>query len=174
MPSASEVIHAYFLKLEGLIDKFDFTRQGHGESLGKEAAAHVADGIRDRSVKEQGGPDGAWPANEPKYTARKNQLYNTTLIGFRTGQMLSQPSLLGRVDVTPHLVEIHYGTGKAPSDSMHGYISDQDKLVTDTEKAGYFTDLKGAFFVLDTTIADKIRGYFADELDKFIRELNAR
>lgn len=175
MATASEVIGDYFRKLEALIATFNFERQGHGESLGKDAAGIVAEGIKDRSVADQGGPDGTWPANDPKYTARKKKKYNVELVGFRTGQMISMPSLLGRVDVTPHLVEINYGTGQPPAGSMSsGYISTQDTSISDVEKAWFFTRLKGSFFVLDTQIADKVRECFADELDKFIRELNAR
>ena len=155
--SASETIRDYFRKLEALIETFNFERQGHGESLGKDAAGIVAESILDRSVADQGGPDGAWLANDPDYTARKRDKYHVELIGFRTGQMISLPSLLGQVDVTPHRVEIKYGTGQPPTGSMSSsYISAADTSISDVEKAWLFTRLKGSFFVLDTVIADKV------------------
>jgi hypothetical protein len=175
MAEASEIIRESFHKLEGLIATFDFTRQGQGESMDKDAAGIVAEGILDRTVNDQAGVDGIFIANDPKYTARKRKLYNVELIGFRTGQMISLPSLLGNVDVAPDTVLITYGTGQPPSSSMSSnYISTSDKAVTDTAKAGYFTAKKGRWFAIDDPISDKVREYFSDQLGVFIRELNAR
>lgn len=143
--------------------------------MGKDAAGIVAEGILDRSAADQAGPDGIFPANDPKYTARKVAKYGVDLIGFRTGQMISLPSLLGHVVVTPDTVLIQYGTGLAPTESMSSdYISMSDQSVTDKEKADYFTALKGRFFALDDNIAESVRTYFSDQLGQFIRELNAR
>ena len=51
--------------------------------------------------------------------------------------MLSKQSIAGRVDVSPHEVLINYGTDQPPSRSAapNGYISDEDRKVTDTQKA---------------------------------------
>ena len=176
MASASQTISDYFKRLEALIATFDFTRQGQNESMGKEAAGIVAEGILDRSISDQAGPDGAWLANDPKYTERKRRPYGVELIGVRTGQTCSRfTSLLGRVDVSPQHVEIHDGTGgyAEQGQAMHP-VYEADQLWTDVSKAQFFTENKGAFFKLDTTIAEKVIGYFAAELEEFIRELNAR
>jgi hypothetical protein len=172
---ADQIIHEYFRKLEGLVKTFDFTRKGEGESMGKDAALKVAQGIVNRSAAQQAGVDGIFLANDPKYTADKVKRYGTDLIGFRTGQMISLPSLLGHVDVTPNTVLMTYGTNTPPSRSISSsYISTSDQAVTDTQKAEYFTDRKGRWYAIDDTIADNVRGYFADQLSGFIRELNAR
>jgi hypothetical protein len=135
----------------------------------------VAEGIVDRSAAEQRGVEGAFPANDSEYTARKVKLYGVDLIGFRTGQMISLPSLLGKIDVTPDSVVMTYGTDQPPTRSMSsGYISTSDQAVTDTAKAGYFTEKKGSFYAIDEEIADKVRTYFADQLGDFIKDLNAR
>jgi hypothetical protein len=172
---ARQIIDEYFRKLTALIATFNFTRQGHQESMGKDAAGIVAQGIIDRSVNDQGGPTGIWLANDPDYTVDKVAKYNVSLIGFRTGQMISLPSLLGKLDITPDEVLIHYGTSKAPTSSMaSNYLSKGDQDVTDNQKAQYFTEKKGPFFALDDKIADEVHKYFEHELGLFIGELNAR
>jgi hypothetical protein len=172
---ASEIINEYFRKLEALIATFDFTRQGHGESMGKDACGVVAEGIVDRSAADQRGVDDVFPANDSKYTDRKRAKYGVDLIGFRTGQMISLPSLLGRIDVTPDSVLMTYGTNTPPTRSMSsGYISTSDQAVTDNQKAEYFTERKGRWYAIDEPIAVQVREYFADQLGIFIRELNAR
>src|SRR4051794_13882624 len=115
---ASQIIDEYFRKLAGLIDTFNFERKGHGESMGKDAAGIVAEGIVDRSAAEQRGVDGLWRANDPAYTDFKRAKYGVDLIGFRTGQMISLPSLLGKIDVTPNSVLMTYGTNQPPTRSM--------------------------------------------------------
>lgn len=175
MSEASDNIRDYFQKLERLVATFDFTRRGQGESMGKDVAGIVAEGILDRSVAEQRGVDGTFPSNDDAYTARKVNLYNVDMIGFRTGQMISLPSLLGHVDVTPDTVLMTYGTNESPTRSMSsGYISTSDQAITDTKKAEYFTEKKGRWYAIDEQIADSVRTYFADQLGGFIRELNAR
>jgi hypothetical protein len=172
---ASQAITEYFERLEKLLGTFNFTRQGHEESIGKDAAGIVAQGIIDRSVSDQGGPNAAWPQNDPDYTADKVLLYNVSLIGFRTGQMISLPSLLGNVIIEPDTVTMNYGAGNPPRESMSSnYLSKGDKSVTDRKKAGWFTEKKGPFFAYDDKIADEVREYVAAELAIFIGELNAK
>lgn len=172
---ADQIISEYFQKLAGLVATFNFTRHGHGESMGKDAAGIVAEGILDRSVAEQRGADDFFPDNDSQYTDRKRAKYNVDLIGFRTGQMISLPSLLGKIDVTPDAVLMTYGTNEPPTRSMStSYISTSDQAVTDTQKAEYFTERKGRWYAIDEPIADAVRVYFADQLGGFIRELNAR
>ena len=65
----SQIIDAYFDRLEKLLETFDFTRAGHEESMGKDAAGIVAQGIIDRSANDQGGAAASWPPNHPDYTA---------------------------------------------------------------------------------------------------------
>jgi hypothetical protein len=174
-PEIQAIIDEYFRDLNALIATFNFTRKGREKALGREAAQLVAEGIVDRSAKKQGGADNNWPPNSAKYTAWKENLYNVKLIGFRTGQMISIESLLGHVDIEPLHVLIRYGTGLPPTRSMSSsYISDEDRKVTDTQKADFFTAKKGDFFEVDDTIADKVREHFASALEDFIDELNAK
>ncbi len=55
----------------------------------------------------------------------------------RTKQMLSQTSLMGKLDIQPEEIIIGYGTDLPPSRgaSPTGLVSQKDKEVTDTEKA---------------------------------------
>jgi hypothetical protein len=169
-----EIIRAYFANLERLIATFDFTRQGRHEALGKEAAYLVADEIQIRSSRDQRGPDGHFPPNGAAYTQRKRMRYGVELIGVRTGQMWSLPSLRGRIDIAPKLVIMTYGTGEyPPTDAIHPTY-DEDTMHTDVSKAMFFTQRKGKFYALDNEIEDKLRAYFASEIDYFVRELNAR
>jgi hypothetical protein len=171
----SSVIRAYFAKLANLIETFNFTRPGKDESMGKDAAHKIAEGIFDRSINEQGGPEGPWPENDEEYTKAKLDYYHVEWIGVRTGQMLSMTSLLGKIDIEPTRVEIYYGTNEYPIETMTGVsITKQDREVTDRQKAEFFTKKKGQFYVLDETIANNVKQYFSDELSEFIRELNAR
>lgn len=174
MQDASDRIRLYFHHLAELIESFNFKRQGRDKSMGRDAAQLVAEGIVSRSAQDQGGPDEKWPPNTDDYTTSKLNWYGVELVGFRTGQMISMPSLLGRVDVSTDTVEIYYGTFRPPDRTMTGApLKPSDLRVNDVQKAGYFTDLKGAFFVLDTTIAEKVRGYFVDELRFFLASLNS-
>lgn len=168
-----EIVSRYFHDLNALIATFNFTRRGRERALGLDAAHIVAEGIVDRSAAKQGGASGQWQGNDAEYTANKLKKYAVELIGFRTGQMISIPSLLGHVDIQPTTVEMTYGTGEPPTRGMTGYISSADMRVTDTQKAGWFSDKKGDFYEVDETIADKVREHFASELERFIDELNA-
>jgi hypothetical protein len=174
-PEVQAIIDEYFRDLNELIATFNFTRKGREKALGREAAQLVAEGIVERSVKKQGGADNSWTPNSAKYTADKLAKYNVDLIGFRTRQMISLPSLLGHVDLEPLQVLIRYGTGLPPTRSMSSsYISEEDRKVTDTQKAEFFTAKKGEFFEPDDNIADKLREHFASALEDFIDELNAK
>lgn len=173
-PEIQTIIGEYFQYLNGVIATFNFTRKGKEKALGREAAQIVAEGIVDRSVGKQGGANSTWPANDPKYTADKVAKYGVDKIGFRTGQMISIPSLLGHVDLQPLQVLIRYGTDKPPSLGKTGYISEADKKVTDTQKAEFFTEKKGEFFEADDEIANKVRDHFASALENFIDECNSQ
>ncbi len=80
-----------------------------------------------------------WLALDPEYAAEKQAKYDLDPdeINIRTGQMLSKLSIAGNITITPREVLIGYGTGQPPSSSAspNQYISDEDKKVTDTEKA---------------------------------------
>lgn len=169
-----EIVSRYFHDLNALVDTFNFTRPGRERSLGLDAVHIVAEGIVDRSAKNQGSASGnPWPPNRADYTAAKLAKYSVSLIGFRTGQMISIPSLLGQVDIRPREIEIRYGTGRPPTRSMTGHIEPADMKVTDTQKAEWFTNKKGDFYEVDEKIADKVREHFVAELERFIDELNA-
>lgn len=170
--NARATINAYFTELRNLLEEFNFTRPGKDHVLGKDIAHVVANGIFDRTISKQAGPAGTFPPNDAGYTARKLAQYKVELIGVRTGQMVSIPSLLGKVQIEPLRVTIAYGTDMPPTRGMTGYISEQDKKVTDTQKAEWFTAKKGDFYELDDQIAEKVCDKFAERLDEYIDYLN--
>jgi hypothetical protein len=131
--------------LRGFVDSFDFSRPGKDQSLGRDVANVI---VRGPQLDDTGGilgrctdgvgPEGTpWPANADSTVAQKQRLYGHEEVNRRTGQMLSQASLLGRTEVAGEIVTLRYGTGSAPSGSAAptGYISEQDKAVTDMQKA---------------------------------------
>lgn len=176
-PEIVAVISEYFHDLNELIATFNFTRRGKDKALGIDAAHKVAQGIVDRSASEQASGTGLeFRPNSPAYTAEKRRKYHTELIGFRTGQMISIPSLLGTVDLQPFLVTMQYGTDQPPSRAFIAGASvyPEDRRVTDTQKAGWFTKKKGKFYEPDKNIEREVRDLFAGALDEFIDECNSR
>lgn len=159
-------------------------------SLGKRMAEKTAEMIQSRSIQLQKGATQQWDPNKEPYKSWKERKYNVfDLAGVRTGQMLSQESLRGETTVHPTEVEMVYGTGDPPKSSATGHITDQDKKVTDRQKAEWFTDgrsgtrgrnAKGQFtagpasgsvpgrpfYELDDDIADEVFKIVDEALDK--------
>jgi hypothetical protein len=154
--------------LNEAIASVDFTRPGSEGSLGEDIAHIIAQGIIDRTVAEQKTSDGSpLKENEPKYRARKLKKYGVEQPLLRTGQMLSLQSVLGETSISADSIEMKYGTGEAPQSSSTGYISDQDKAVTDREKAEH-TSAERPFYGMDDAIADTIMDHARDWLDNEI------
>ena len=152
--------------LEGWVNGIDFTKTGADQSLGKDVANKVAEQIAARSATEHKGATAAWPANSTTpsrwhpqgYRAWKQQEYGVDTPNFRTGQMLSATSLIGRTRIEPHEITMVYGTDAPPftSAAPTGLLSDADKAVTDTEKAVWATDKGRPFYELDDTIRQAV------------------
>lgn len=174
-PEIGKAVHDYMIYLGGILETFNFTRAGKERALGLEAAHLVAEGIVDRSFKVQVDHKlKAFKPNTDAYTADKVKKYFIPEIGFRTGQMISIPSLLGKVEVEEQQVTMRYGTGSIPTHSMTGNIFPSDMKATDTQKADWFTDKKGDFYGADPDIEEKLFEHFGKALDEFIDECNRR
>jgi hypothetical protein len=83
----------------------------------------------------------------------------------RTGQMLSQLSLLGQTTIGPQRIELKYGLGVPPSSGSTGYIEDGDMKVTEREKAGW-TEAERPFYALDDRIGDEVMTAIGEWLQK--------
>jgi hypothetical protein len=157
--------------LEQLVAGFNFLTPGKDESLGKDLAGVAVSGIVDRSTTEQVGPDGqAWADTEPAYTRAKIKYYGTDLIGVRTGQMLSEQSVMGETTITADEVTIKYGTGNPPTGTGAKGVAPKpsDLAVTDREKAGYFEAGGRRFFGLDTEIGDQLGDHAGGALKDYL------
>lgn len=163
--------------IDDVINSIDFTRPGEDESIGKDVAVSIAQEIADDAA-EQMEPDGTpFPANEAKYAAWKGRKYGMQepAYGYRTGQMLSLESLIGEVDVKADEVTMTYGKDLPPTrSSASGYISDQDKAVTDRQKMGWMKDKGVNIYKLSDLVRQRafelIREWFA----RVIREKGGR
>jgi hypothetical protein len=132
--------------LTDFVDKFDFTRPGHSQSLARDVADVVVECIQERSSRGVG-PDGdAWEANSGKstpwlpggYRQWKMENYGWDDPNYRTGQMLSKMSLGGNIQINPHDIVIAYGTNTPPTrgGSPNSFFDPEtDGKVTDTQKA---------------------------------------
>lgn len=148
-------------QVEKWIDEFlvsvAFDRPGAEQSLGRDLAGTVAQGIADAGLDRAEAPDGtAWAPNEPKYAAKKAQRYKISqhAPNYRTGQMLSIQSLLGQPLIRAEEVEMQYGTGEPPTRTATGVPLDpSDEMITDIEKA-LINSKKRPFYMLSDGIAD--------------------
>ena len=152
---------------------FNFTMRGEDQSLGRDLAGVVAQGIIDRTIAhQQDATGGGLKALSEAYRKRKLKEYGLDDILFRTGQMLSLESVLGDLSLSPEEVQMTYGTGDPPARGAGpmGKISDQDKEVTDREKAAFAHESDRPFYGLDTTIADDVAKAAAEALGSYLKE----
>src|SRR4051812_11189637 len=86
--------------MDDVIDGIVFTMPGVDQSLGRDLAGAVAEGIADRSVPDAKDPDGGtWDDNREPYKSWKAAKYDAYQPGILTGQMLSLESLLGETAI---------------------------------------------------------------------------
>jgi hypothetical protein len=168
--------------LENWVNSYDFTRPSKDQSLGRDIATKVVEGIERRSSDQNQGATTVWPPNAPTYAASKQKRYGWSHPNYRTGQMLSKASLFGRTTIAPQEVTMRYGTDTPPSGSAapSGYISDHDRYVTDTEKASFphsgqsRRQVKRPFYELDDEITRQVLDVCRENLDSYIWETNQR
>lgn len=175
MSAGSSNIDSVGAWLDDVVDGFGFDAAGAEGTFGDEAARAVADDIHTSAEDVQQEPPGKeFPDNEDKYAAAKAKKYGRTgkSFGLRTGQMLSIESLLGDVAVKHDEVVMQYGTGKPPSSSKSGYLSDEDRSITDVEKARYMTR-DGAktidFYQLGPYAEKAVAEIGADALERYLK-----
>ncbi len=143
----------------------------HHNGAGMDMIEKVVTGIQLRSMAHQCTWDGeSWPNNSAEYLAYKKRYYDSGLINYRTGQMLSQESLMGEWHVGEKMLEIRYGTGRPPDRSMNGYMEPCDELITDREKADRAIINGRGFFDLDDEIKDETFNVFSDAFAKHLRD----
>lgn len=166
--------------LDQLVDTYNFTRPGTDQSLGRDLAGVVAQGIQDRTVADQtdanGGP---LKPNEPKYAKWKAKRFDAHQPLVRGGQMLSLQSLIGEVEVTADEVIMHYGTGdEEPLVSstgavmprtIHKQIGAVEPAPTDREKAEWNSDDR-PFYALDDKIGEAVRDAAAAALGEHLAD----
>jgi hypothetical protein len=130
--------------LERTVLDFNFARPGPSGTLGEAVVELVVKRIVDRSEDEKDAEGAPWPANDPRYTERKQRAGGSPKINRKTGQMLSPESLRGtRTTVTKAVVTMIYGTNSPP-----GAGSAADRRVTDVSKAGFAHDAGREFYAL--------------------------
>jgi hypothetical protein len=122
------------------VESFDFTRTGRDQSLGRDIANKIAEGIIERNKRQVDRDGEPWKKNAPAYKEWKE--LKSGLVdepNIRTGQMTSQLSLFGRTQIARREITMIMGLDKPPvrSAAPTGHISKQDKNITDTAKA-YF------------------------------------
>lgn len=157
--------------LDEMIDSINFTLPGKDQSIGRDLAGVVAEGIADRSVPDARDPDGAsWAPNEEPYKSWKRKKYDADQPGILTGQMLSLESLKGETDVAPDQVTMKYGTGKPAERARNGAARPKAaNPATDREKARYFTDSGRPFYALDAEIAAKCVEEAKDAITDYLK-----
>lgn len=161
--------------LDATIEEFGFQSETGSGPLGRVAARLVAEDIADSAVTVNASADGTeFPDNEAKYAAYKAKRYGRTgkSYGLRTGQMLSVESLMGSVAVSTDSVKMEYGTGKPPSASKTGYLTEADTSITDIEKAWFMTRGGGKaidFYQLGPHAEAEIAEASADALERHLR-----
>jgi hypothetical protein len=162
--------------LRMFLDAFNFQRPGKDQSLGRDIVTDVALGIQERSVQEKRGADADWAPNEPEYAEQKGKDYGVfDQPNVRTGQMLSLPSLKGAdTRIEPDSIEMVYGTGQPPTGTGTGApLKPADTKVTDRDKAGFAHDNARPFYEADQAIADRVRETCRENLNEYIRDVNA-
>ena len=140
-----------------MIDSFGFDVTEEGKALGRVLAEEVAEGIQLRSFTTQSSPStGTWPKNSEPYGEQKHRHYGWEETNYRTGQMLSFTSLLGKVEITKNEVIITYGTGEPPDKgfSPTEYFDRLADNISDDDKSFYAHTQGRGFFELDEEICE--------------------
>jgi hypothetical protein len=176
--------------LKRWLAEYNFQRPGHQQSMGRDIAGAVVDGISDRSDRDGKGKDDVWPPNSdkpshwtpPNYRKWKLDNYGIDLPNYRTGQMLSNLSLMGRTRIEPYEIVMIYGTNTVPVRAYHGSprpeLLARDQKVTDTQKA-YFAHtgqskkkIRRPFYELDDKIAQDVYQVCVANLTDYIIATN--
>lgn len=156
--------------LDAVAEAFNFEAPGiEGKGLGHEMLNVVADGILDRTIAEQKEPTGsALNPLSPAYKAWKAGHGYPTLIGVKTGHMLSLVEVQGERVIAPDEATMTYG--------KPGSTDDEGK--TSRDKAEWFTDGDPArnrparpFYDLDEEIETAASDHAEKALDEFLDKL---
>jgi hypothetical protein len=139
---------------------------------------HVAM-ISARSLEEQRGPDGSWPANQEPYATIKREEFGSTQVNVRTGEMLSTESLEGQHYVQADTLVHVYGTGRPgepaeprPRPTKRGKPRKPRAVraePTDIQKAQWAEEAGRGFFGLDDQIKDRNAEIVSDALAEHLR-----
>lgn len=155
---------------DDLFDSFGFTAEATGGiNLGEECVGLIIESIADDASQAKGADGQTFPDNSEPYRADKDRVYGWDNPGYRTGQTLSLASLKGTPEISDDQVSMTYGTGEPPSRSYSptGHISDQDKEVTDREKAGWLTEKYGDIYALNEARERAVVDAVSDAFGKF-------
>ena len=157
--------------LKEVIDGFGFHLAVENTTMGEDCVGIIAEGIMDRSIDDEAGPDGPWSPNAEPYRSWKAKKYGVDKPNLRTGQMLSLQSLMGRVTVDARGATMEYGTGEAPTrSSASAYFNPKtDGSITDIEKA-YFCSQTRPFYAIDDAIAERVYERIGEALSEYLRQ----
>ena len=170
-------IHAVVDALRQWVDGIDFTRQGKDKSLGRDCAGVIVEGIMERGLQDQSGPDGIWLANDPAYAKCKAEKYGPGMDNapnYRTGQMLSELSLLGTTTYEPQVVTLRYGINAPPTRGAGplGTILDCDRKVTDIQKAQWRHENGRRFYAITQSDSDAVVAKCEDFTTSYVIDTN--
>jgi hypothetical protein len=156
--------------LDRLVAGFDFSVPGKDQSLGRDIAGAVVEGIQDRSVADGNDATGAaFMVNAPWYAKWKAKKYSALQPGILSGQMLSSASLMGETEVNADEIVMRYGTGDAGPDESSTGVKLKGTQPTDKEKAEWFTAGGRPFYALDGTIRAAVVTLAGDALDEHLK-----
>ncbi len=164
--------------LAGILDGFDFTARLGGGTLAQAIQQNHAEQIQERSVTEQRGAISEFRPNSPAYAARKLEEFGSSLVNVRTGAMLSNESLEGRLDVNGTELVHRYGTGR-PGDPNRGRrsrprgragsLEKTQTEPTDVAKANWAAGDGRGFFELDHEIKRRNIELVGEALVAYVR-----
>jgi hypothetical protein len=156
-----------------VIQGINMEMPGPTSILGHDIGVAAAEGIQERSYAEQRGAKEAFRPNSKKYLEEKIELYESDLINVRTGQMLSMGSMTADIEIADEgkTATMTYGSGEPPQYSVNGYIEEEDKAITDKEKAWIAHNDNRSFFELDEEINNnRVLPVVRDALEQYLKE----
>ena len=106
--------------LDAITDSFDFTVPGADQSLGRDVAKRVVQGIYDRSLEERRGARSPWKQNESKYRNGKRKTTEPTNRIAEPARCFPTGALMGRTTIEPDQITMIYGTGDPPARASFG------------------------------------------------------
>ena len=159
---------AVFQALEEHVAAIDCTNKTStaGKKMADDVLDLMASEIQRRSVDKQGAADGtAWPDNAPSYRKKKEK--GTKIVGFLTGDMLSDTGSKGQRDYDTAKAEMRYGSSEANYRKAQWFTrGSSENSPQDIEASGAKNQSPRPFYELD----DEIRAKARESIEKAIEQ----